>query len=46
VERLVKAGATVLRIKDEPDMGLYAAAMQGCGIRPVGVLPGRGLNDQ
>ncbi|WP_225840241.1 VOC family protein [Streptomyces sp. NK08204] len=28
VERLVKAGATVLRIKDEPDMGLYAAAMQ------------------
>ncbi|MFJ8556478.1 VOC family protein [Streptomyces microflavus] len=27
-ERLVKAGATVLRIKDEPDMGLYAAAMQ------------------
>ncbi|WP_351228646.1 VOC family protein [Streptomyces sp. NPDC002133] len=28
VERLVKAGATVLRIEDEPDMGLYAAAMQ------------------
>jgi hypothetical protein len=28
VERLVKAGATVLRIKDEPDMGLYAAAMR------------------
>ncbi|WP_331715360.1 VOC family protein [Micromonospora auratinigra] len=27
-ERLVKAGATLLRIKDEPDMGLYAAAMQ------------------
>ncbi|MFD4948432.1 VOC family protein [Streptomyces sp. NPDC058409] len=28
VERLVKAGATVLRIKDDPGMGLYAAAMQ------------------
>ncbi|MEU9658918.1 VOC family protein [Streptomyces chartreusis] len=28
VERLVEAGATVLRIKDEPDMGFYAAAMQ------------------
>ncbi|MFD7834478.1 VOC family protein [Streptomyces sp. NPDC059761] len=28
VERLVKAGATVLRIKGEPDMGLYAVAMQ------------------
>ncbi|NUK08957.1 VOC family protein [Streptomyces lunaelactis] len=28
VERLVKAGATVLRSKDEPAMGLYAAAMQ------------------
>ncbi|GHH25642.1 hypothetical protein GCM10018780_77850 [Streptomyces lanatus] len=28
VERLVKAGATVLRIKDEPDMGLYATAVQ------------------
>lgn len=28
VERLVTAGATVLRIKDEPAMGLYAAAMQ------------------
>ncbi len=28
VERLVKAGATVLRIKDEPDAEFYAAAMQ------------------
>lgn len=28
VDRLVEAGATVLRIKDEPDMGLYAAAMR------------------
>ncbi len=28
VERLVEAGATVLRIKDEPDAGFYAAAMQ------------------
>ncbi|MEU9592327.1 VOC family protein [Streptomyces sp. NPDC048219] len=28
VDQLVEAGATVLRIKDEPDMGLYAAAMQ------------------
>ena len=28
VERLVTAGATVLRIKDEPEMGFYAAAMQ------------------
>ncbi|GHF37013.1 glyoxalase [Streptomyces griseosporeus] len=28
VERLVKAGATVLRIKDEPDMQFYAAALQ------------------
>lgn len=28
VERLVKAGATVLRIKNEPDTGLYATAMQ------------------
>ncbi|MER5439359.1 VOC family protein [Streptomyces sp. NPDC002790] len=28
VERLVKAGATVLRIKDEPDTGFYAVALQ------------------
>ncbi|WP_158688060.1 MULTISPECIES: VOC family protein [Actinomycetes] len=28
VDRLVEAGATVLRINDEPDRGLYAAAMQ------------------
>ncbi|MCX5416342.1 VOC family protein [Streptomyces sp. NBC_00059] len=28
VDQLVGAGGTVLRIKDEPDMGLYAAAMQ------------------
>ncbi|MEU6530100.1 VOC family protein [Streptomyces sp. NPDC046928] len=28
VERLGKAGATVLRIKDEPDAGFYAVAMQ------------------
>ncbi|WUT66484.1 VOC family protein [Streptomyces sp. NBC_00670] len=28
VDRLVKAGATVLRINDEPDMGFYATAMQ------------------
>lgn len=28
VERLVEAGATVLRIRDEPHMGLYAAAMR------------------
>ncbi|MGW5353961.1 VOC family protein [Streptomyces sp. NPDC004031] len=28
VDRLVAAGATVLRIKDEPDTGFYATAMQ------------------
>lgn len=28
VERLVKAGATVLRIKDQPDAGFYATALQ------------------
>lgn len=28
MERLVKAGATVLRNKDEPDTKLYAAAIQ------------------
>ena len=28
VERLVKAGATVVRVKDEPDAGFYATAMQ------------------
>ncbi|MCP2330888.1 VOC family protein [Actinoalloteichus caeruleus] len=28
VERLVTAGATLLRIKDEPHMGLYTAAMR------------------
>jgi catechol 2,3-dioxygenase-like lactoylglutathione lyase family enzyme len=28
VERLVEAGATVLQIKDEPNSGHYAAAMQ------------------
>ena len=28
VERLVGAGATVLRIEDEPDTGRYAAALQ------------------
>ncbi|MFJ3865244.1 VOC family protein [Streptomyces nigra] len=28
VERLVKAGATVVRVKDEPDTGFYATAMQ------------------
>jgi len=28
VERLVAAGATVLRINDKPEMGHYAAAMQ------------------
>lgn len=28
VERLVDAGATVLKIKDEPDAGFYAAAMR------------------
>ncbi|MBL1290589.1 VOC family protein [Streptomyces sp. For3] len=28
VERLVEAGATVVRIKDDPDTGFYAAALQ------------------
>ncbi|CAM5630353.1 glyoxalase [Streptomyces xanthochromogenes] len=28
VDRLVEAGATVLKIKDEPNAELYAAAMQ------------------
>ncbi len=28
MERLVEAGATVLRIKDNPDTGFYAAAMK------------------
>lgn len=28
VERLVAAGATVLRIKDDPDTGFYATALQ------------------
>ncbi|MFD5097530.1 VOC family protein [Streptomyces albidochromogenes] len=28
VERLIEADRTVLRIKDEPNTGLYAAAMQ------------------
>jgi predicted enzyme related to lactoylglutathione lyase len=28
VERLVAAGATVLRINDEPDAGLYAVALR------------------
>lgn len=28
VERLVGAGATVLGVKDEPDLGLYAVAMR------------------
>ncbi|MFL9652251.1 VOC family protein [Streptomyces sp. PB17] len=28
VDQLVEAGATVLRIKDEPETGFYAAAMQ------------------
>ncbi len=28
MKRLVDAGATVLKIKDEPDAGFYAAALQ------------------